>query len=239
MSKRKFAMGMVAVLCVAVLLIGQVFSQAGGGRRAGGVRAAGGMRGRDFNVEEMRQRMMERMKTALEADDAQWSKMEPLLTKVMELQRELRSGGRFGMFGRVGFGGRGGFVGGRGAGAGQDRGPAAGQGRGPVGQGRGPGAGQGRGPAGGQGRGPGTGQARGPRGDRPDRPQTDIQKKSQALQELLANMLTEPAQIQKQLEELRAAKKKVQAELEKNRQGLAKIVTPRQEARLVLMGYLE
>ena len=62
---------------------------------------------------------------------------------------------------------------------------------------------------------------------------------TQALQESLENTQTEPAQIKKQLEELRAAKKKVQAELEKNQQALAKLVNPRQEARLVLMGYLE
>ena len=260
MSKWKLTIGLVAMLCVAALLVGQVYSQAGGGRGAGVGRSAGarggfggragGMRGGGFNFEEMQQRMMERMKESLEADDAQWSKMGPLLAKVMELQRELRSGSRFGMFGRGGFGGRGGFMGSRGAGGVEGRGPAAGQGRGPAAvQGRGPAAGQGRGPAAGQGRGPAAGQGRGPAAGqgrrsrdgsgRPDRPQTDIQKKSQALQASLEDMLADDAKVNEQLAALRAAKKKVKTELEKTQLALAKIVKPRQEARLVLMGYLD
>jgi len=230
MSKWKFTIGLVVMLCVAALLVGQVYSQARGGRGAGarggfGGRA-GGMRGGGFNFEEMQQRMMERMKESLEADDAQWSKMAPLLAKVMELQRELRSGYRFGMFGRGGFGSRGGFMGGRGPVAGQGRGPMAGQGRGPV-------AGQGRGPVAGQRRRPRDGSGR------PDRPETEIQKSSQALQASLEDMLADDAKVNQQLAVLRAAKKKVKTELEKTQLALAKIVRPRQEARLVLMGYLE
>ena len=235
MSKWKLTMGLVAMLCVAALLVGEVYSQAGGagggGRGARGARG-GGMRGGGFNFEEMQQRMMERMKESLEADDAQLSKIEPLLTKVMELQRELRGGDRFGMFGRVGFGGRDGFMRGRGAGDSESRGPRARQDRGL-------GAERGRGPAAGADRGPAAGRRPRDGSGRADRPQTEIQKKSQALQESLENMLTEPAQIKKQLEELRAAKNKVSTELEKTQQSLAKVVKPRQEARLVLMGYLE
>lgn len=62
-------------------------------------------RGRRFDPEQMRERMMQMMKERLGASDAEWQVIGPLYTKVTELQREARMGGGigrgfFGGFGR-------------------------------------------------------------------------------------------------------------------------------------------
>ena len=54
MSKWKFTIGLVAMLCVAVLLVGQVYSQAGGAGGGGGR----GNRGSGLSAEERQQQMM-------------------------------------------------------------------------------------------------------------------------------------------------------------------------------------
>lgn len=62
---------------------------------------------RGFDMEGMQQRMMERMKEQLVANDQEWKIIEPRLSKVMTLSRQ--TAGRFmGMMGRRG-GGPGGF----------------------------------------------------------------------------------------------------------------------------------
>jgi hypothetical protein len=56
----------------------------------------------NFDPAQMRQRMMDRYKEALEVtDDAEWKVLEAAIGKVMDAQQELRSAGG-GMFGRVG-----------------------------------------------------------------------------------------------------------------------------------------
>lgn len=67
-------------------------------------------RGRRFDPEQMRERMMQMMKERLGASDVEWQVIEPLYTKVTELQRDARMGGGFGrgFFGGFGRGGRGG-----------------------------------------------------------------------------------------------------------------------------------
>lgn len=60
------------------------------------VTSAQGAGGRgNFDPEEMRARMAERMKTQLKADDAEWKVIQPLLEDVQEKQRAAL-GGRFG-----------------------------------------------------------------------------------------------------------------------------------------------
>lgn len=66
----------------------------------------GGDRG-NFNPEEFRQRMAERMKTSLKVTDEEWAVLSPLIEKVQTVQRE-SMGSRFGGFGGRGGGDRGG-----------------------------------------------------------------------------------------------------------------------------------
>jgi len=69
---------------------------------------AQGQRG-NFDPEQMRQRMMERYREALEIkSDDEWKLIEGRITKVTEAQRDARSGFGFGGFGRGGGGRRGG-----------------------------------------------------------------------------------------------------------------------------------
>jgi hypothetical protein len=60
----------------------------------------GGRRG-NFNPEEFRQRMNERLKTSLKATDEEWAVIQPLIEKVQTKQRDTM-GSRFGGFGRGG-----------------------------------------------------------------------------------------------------------------------------------------
>lgn len=84
-------------LAVGALLAtsGSALAQGFGGGRGG--------QGGGFDPEAMRQRMMERYQTELEATDDEWKVIQPLLTDVMEKQRAT-AGRRFGgmMFGRRG-----------------------------------------------------------------------------------------------------------------------------------------
>jgi hypothetical protein len=76
-----------------MLLAGGVsaLAQGQGGQGGQGRQRGGGQ----FDPEQMRQRMMERYQERLEASDAEWQVIEPLLGKVMEAQRG-SMGGRFG-----------------------------------------------------------------------------------------------------------------------------------------------
>ncbi|MEI6351443.1 MAG: hypothetical protein WCP06_10095 [Verrucomicrobiota bacterium] len=58
-------------------------------------------------MKQFRQRMAERLKTALKASDEEWSVIQPLLEKMYAKQREV-GGARFGFGGRRGGGGPGG-----------------------------------------------------------------------------------------------------------------------------------
>ena len=82
------------------------------GARGGGANARQG-----FDPAAMRQRMNERMKEMLGADEEEWTVIEPRLNKVQELSMQVRGGGRGfggrrgpGMFGRGGGRGGGGAV---------------------------------------------------------------------------------------------------------------------------------
>jgi len=132
MLGRKTILGTVAVALMGLLLASQTLSQQGQRGQRGGAQAQQGQRGqrggmqggRQFDPERMRQMMDQRMREQLGATEQEWKVLGPRVTKVMELSRQTRGGGRGGMmFG--GMGGRGGMMpggmGGRGAGPGGGR----------------------------------------------------------------------------------------------------------------------
>ncbi len=84
-----------------------------------------------------------------------------------------------------------------------------------------------------------TGERAGAREGTPEREQTDIQKKTQALQTLLENKDANPENIKSALAELRKAIEKYQQELAAAREKLREVITLRQEAQLVLMRVLD
>jgi hypothetical protein len=193
MMSKKWIVGLVVAGFFSVVLIDQLQSQQGGGPSQGAQgrdrgRGQGGMR---FDPQQFQQRMMERMKETLKASDDEWKVIEPRLSAVMTLSREVNNpGGMMRMFGR-GRGGRG------------DRG------------------------------GPRPGQ------EQNNQPQSDIEKSTQALQTLLDAETPNPAQIKKVLTALRTAREKSKQKLVKAQQNLRPVLTIRQEAQLVLMGYLQ
>ncbi len=92
-------------------------------------------------------------------------------------------------------------------------------------------------------RGPG-GAVQGPGGTerrRPERrePETEIGKKTVALQEVLDKKDAKAADIKTALTALRAARKKAEQDLTAKRKSLREVLTQRQEATLVLMGILD
>jgi hypothetical protein len=99
--------------------------------------------------------------------------------------------------------------------------------------------------AGGGGRGMFGGGRRGGGGDQGgNRPQQDpatmtpVEKAQEALRTALENESTSPQDIAAKLKDLRAAREKAKQELATAQEDLRKILTPRQEAQLVLAGQL-
>ena len=85
-----------------------VSAQGRGGGGQGG-RGGGGQGGRgNFDPEEFRARMVERMKEQFGFSDAECKAIQPLIEDVQTKQRDTRSGGRGGFGGFGGRGGRGG-----------------------------------------------------------------------------------------------------------------------------------
>jgi len=192
-------------------------------------------------MEERRQANAERLKQVLDVSEEEWKEIEPAIDAVQKAQRNLRAGfGRRGGFG--GFGGRG--FGGRGPG-----GPASG-GRGPGGPGFGGQDAGGPGPdgrgAGGRGRG-GRGRDRAPgRGNMGpgmpgfgDEEPSELAKKTDALRALLDKGNAKAAQLKSALAAVRTARKKAEKQLADARADLNDLLNLRQEAEMVLMGYLE
>ncbi len=104
MNKIRLIAGAIALAVVTMICTTpQVEAQ----QRGQGPGQGGGPGGRgNFDPEQFRQRMEERMRERYEFSEAEWKVVGPRFTAVQELQR----GGR----GFPGFGGRGGFGGGRG-----------------------------------------------------------------------------------------------------------------------------
>lgn len=115
MLTRKITWSVVAVsVIVVLLLVGQSLSQPGQSGQQGqrgnmqGPGGPGGPGGQ-FNPEQMRQMMEQRMKEALGATDQEWKVLGPRVMKVQELSRQTGGGGRgMMMFGRGMRGGPGG-----------------------------------------------------------------------------------------------------------------------------------
>jgi hypothetical protein len=178
-------------------------------------RAQGGPPGGDFNPQEMRQRMLERMRDQLGVtNDAEWSVMSDRITKVMDAQQALQAfgGGGPGGFGGppFGFGGPGG-PGGPG-GQGDDNsmpGPPGGMGGGPGGMGGGPGG--------------------------------FMRESSAELSALRKSVDAKGTddELQAKLTQLREARKKKEADLAKAQSDLRQILSVRQEAIAVTSGLLK
>jgi hypothetical protein len=218
MLRRKVVLGL-AVCIVAMLLVSQSFSAAGGaGGRGGrgGVQGAqggqrpGGGQGQDRDPEQMRARMQEMMDQRMKEQlgitgDDEWKVFQPRLQKVQDLSRQVNAGGPMAMFGgRGGRGGRGGFGG--------------------------PG---GRGPGGEQPQDRGSGARPGAT----DRELSAVEKAAQVLQDL-ATESPKADDIKAKLTAYRTAKETAKKDLAKAQQDLKQIVTVKQEATLVLMGML-
>lgn len=175
----------------------------------------GGDRG-NFDPTQMRQRMMERWKQQLGADDEAWKVIEPRLTKVMELNRDTMSMGR-GMFGAPGL--RGGMMGGPGG----PGGPGGAEGNQQRGQ---------------------RGQQNRQQGDRPrfpgmeNREPSAVEKATDTLSTTLEDQSASPETIKTQLNALRQAREKAKQDLAAAQQDLRQILTLRQEALLVVNGML-
>jgi hypothetical protein len=108
--KSTMKLGLLAVAAAAALLVpGQALAQQGGGGQRGG-----GQRG-NFDPEQMRQRMEERMRESFAVtDDAEWKVIYERIQKVNEARRAVPGsmGGMRGMFGGPGGGPPGGAAGG-------------------------------------------------------------------------------------------------------------------------------
>jgi len=178
-------------------------------RGPGGAGGGGGRRG-GFDPEQFRQRMADRMKTALGATDEEWNVLSPKIEKVMTLQRQSSGGRGMGML----------FGGGR-----------AGAGRGPGGGGGGAGGGGG-GVAGQGGGGGGFGGPGGPQDDSP------VAQKARDLQQAIENNASAD-QIKAKLTALREARAKAREQLTAAQGELKELLTAKQEAALVVMGMLE
>ena len=99
MSKSRMIVGLAVVALLGMVWAGQALSQEGGRgvRQRDSARPA---RGR-MNPEQMRQRMLARMKENLSATDAEWKVLGPRLEKVQTLSFQVRGRrGMAGMFGR-------------------------------------------------------------------------------------------------------------------------------------------
>jgi len=112
MLKKVVGIGGLGLL-VALLAVSMAAAQpGGGGGRAGGA-GGRGMRG-NFDPEQMRQMMAERMQEQLGITAEEWKVIGPRVEKVQTLSRDLNAGGGMfgGRMGRMGGrGGRGGMMG--------------------------------------------------------------------------------------------------------------------------------
>jgi hypothetical protein len=169
-----------------------------------------GGRGGNFDPGQSRQMMMERMKEQLGASDDEWKVLQPKVEKVMDSRRDAQTGGGgFGFLGGGGGGGRGGAGGPGGAGGGN----------GPGGNG-----------------GPGGGGGRGRGGADPNSP---VGQAMAALQAAVQNKDTPAEDLNRKLTALRNARQQAKDSLTRSQAELKELLTQRQEATMVMMGYLE
>jgi hypothetical protein len=182
------------------------------------VRAQQGPPQGGFDPQQMRQRMMQRVREQFEvSDDSEWKIISERLTKVMDARRAANSGpgpGGFGFFGVPGGGPPPNFGGGQGGPGGPP--PNGDNSNGPGG------AGPGGPPPGG----PGPGVV-----NREPNPELE------ALQKAI-EAKAPSAELKAKMAELKAARAKKQADLEKAREDLRQVLSVRQEAVATMMGLL-
>jgi hypothetical protein len=182
MRKKQVICGLSVVLVI-LMASGMAFAQPAGGQRGQRGQGGQGMRG-NFDPAQMQQMMMDRMKTQLGMSDAEMKAIQPMLTKVMDLRREM--GGRGGMMM--------GMRGGRGGRGGQQQNAA---------------------------------------------PLTGLAKVQDELRTLTESDSATSAQIKAKLTEYRKAREKIQQDLAAAQANLIKVLTPKQEAICLMMGYVE
>jgi hypothetical protein len=223
MSKRSVIVGLVALmvlsLVVSVVMAADKDKKRAPRERGDRTRVDGGDRSQrgSGGMADFQKRIMGMYKENLGASDVEWKIIEPKLTKVMELSRESRSSGMRGMMGR---GVRGGDAARGGRGGDATRGVRGGDAA--------------RGGRGGD-------ATRGERTLPPregDRPESEIQKASTALDTVLENKSATNDQIKAKLLQLRKAKEKAQQVLVAAQKDLKSVLTVRQEAKLVAAGML-
>jgi len=176
MKRSAFALTFALAAMVGSLAIAQEADR-GEGRRGGDRQQQQRM-----DPQQMRQRMMDRMREQLQASEDEWAVLQPRIERINEAQRATRGGGWGGAQRR----GRGG-----------DDQQQASQG-----------------------------------------PQTPVAQASQALRQAIDNNASADEIVQK-LEAYRAARQQAEAELKAAQDDLRELVTPRQEAVLVMLGILE
>ncbi|HYG74066.1 MAG TPA: hypothetical protein VEK08_03590 [Planctomycetota bacterium] len=176
MTARKLLAG-----CFVLLAMMSISGFAGEGEGGGG--NSNRQRG-NFDPEQMRQRMMERLKETLAPSDDEWKALQPKIEAVQKVQTQTRMSGMGMLFRRRS----------------------------------------------GEGGGGNTAPAR--------EPQNDVERKSQELQKLVDAKEGDKA-VKDKLTELREARDKARAELKKAQEELRELLTPRQEAQLVMMGMLD
>ena len=184
----------------------------------------------NFDPQQMRQRMTERMRAQFDVtDDTEWKTISERIDKVMQARRTVGGAG-----GPGGFGFPGGRVGQGGPGGQGGPPPQGGQG-GPDGFGPPDGSPQ-RPPA--EAQGPG-GFRNGPGG--PGSPGGFVRETNPELDALRKAIETKAsaAEIKSKLADLRAARKQKEAELDKAQDELRKILSARQEAVAVTLGLLK
>jgi Spy/CpxP family protein refolding chaperone len=187
---------MLSAVVMAGLFSGVSLSAAeGDAPPAAGGQGGGGNR-RQFDPEEFRKRMQERMKENLGVNDDEWKALQPKIDAVQKAQAATRGGG----FGRM-FGGGGG-------GGNRNRG--------------------------------GNNPQNAPQAEDPNAPpKSEVEKKHTALQTLADKKDADEKAVKDALKEYRDARDKSKVDLKKAQDELKELLTPRQEAQLVLMGLLE
>ena len=183
----------------------------------------------NFDPAQMRQRMLERVREQFDVkDDAEWKAIAERIEKVMQARRNVGGGGGPGGFGFPG--GRGGPGGPSGPGGTGEQGSPGGP---PPQDGQGgPESTQGR-PLGAGGFGNAPGGPGGPGGfGRETNPELDVLRKA-------LDSKASAAEIKAKLADLRAARKKMEAELGKAQDDLRDILSARQEAVAVTLGFLK
>ncbi len=170
----------------------------------------------NFDPAQMRQRMMERLRNALDVkDDTEWGAISERISKVLDARRAVR-----------GPGGPGGFGGPGGPPRGANR-PAAGVGPGDGGGPEQADSSSGPGP---------RSEFRGPPGG-PAGPNAEPSPEAQALRKAI-DAKAPTTELKARVAEFKAARQKKQADLEKAQEELRQILTVQQEAVAITFGLL-